>query len=160
MLIEQASMLASVHQHLLRAQQWMKHQADKRRSKRTFVVDDSVYLKLEPYVQSSLTPRAHQKLSFKYFRPFNIISKIGLIVYKLELSLSSSVHPVFHVSLLKSAPSAKYLISKPNLILMMTSKSLKLFSRAPYVSAPAGISGSGLGQVAWHGCRPCYLAGC
>jgi hypothetical protein len=41
-----ATMLASVRQHLHRAQQRMKMQADKRRSERTFSVGDYVYLKL------------------------------------------------------------------------------------------------------------------
>jgi hypothetical protein len=89
----------------------MKHQADKRRSERTFAVGDLVYLKLQPYVQSSLAPRAHQKLSFRYFGPFKVIERIGATAYKLELPPSSSIHPVFHVSLLKPSTSAKYVIS-------------------------------------------------
>jgi len=47
---ERATMLSSVRQHLLRAQQRMKHQADKRRSERSFQIGDYVYLKLQPYV--------------------------------------------------------------------------------------------------------------
>jgi hypothetical protein len=89
----------------------MKHQADKRRSERTFAVGDLVYLKLQPYVQSSLAPRAHQKLSFRYFGPFKVIERIGATAYKLELPPSSSIHPVFHVSLLKPSTSAKYAVS-------------------------------------------------
>jgi hypothetical protein len=54
MLTKRTTMLALVHQHLLLAQQRMKHQADKRRSERLFAVGDSVYLKLQPYVQSFL----------------------------------------------------------------------------------------------------------
>jgi len=82
----------------------MKHQADKRRSERSFNVGDYVFLKLQPYVQTSLAPRAHQKLSFRYFGPYKIIDKIGSIAYKLALPPSASIHPVFHVSLLKPAP--------------------------------------------------------
>jgi len=54
-----------LQQHLHRAQQRMKRQADKARSERSFHVGDSVFLKLQPYVQSSLAPRANQKLAFK-----------------------------------------------------------------------------------------------
>ena len=48
-----------IHQHLIRSQQRMKRQADKNRIERSFAVGDWVYLKLQPYVQSSVLPRAH-----------------------------------------------------------------------------------------------------
>ncbi|XP_066330697.1 uncharacterized protein [Miscanthus floridulus] len=82
-----------------------------RRSERTFVVGDFVYLKLQPYVQSSLAPQARQKLSFRYFGPYKVIDRIGSVAYKLELPPSSSIHLVFHMSLLKPAPSMKYIVS-------------------------------------------------
>jgi ribosomal protein L21E len=37
----------------------MKLYADKNRSVHSFKVGDQVYLKLQPYVQASLAPRAH-----------------------------------------------------------------------------------------------------
>jgi hypothetical protein len=98
-------------QHLHRAQQWMKHQADKNRQERTFQEGDSVYIKLQPYVQVSLVPRANQKPSFKFFGPFEILSKIGPVAYKLELPASSSIHPIFHVSQLKKALPSSHKVS-------------------------------------------------
>jgi hypothetical protein len=94
LLEEHTTMLAAVRQHLLRAQQHMKYQADKHHSEHTFQVGDFVYLHLQPYVQSSLAPRSHHKLCFKYFRPFKIISMVSSVAYKLELPPSSSIHPV------------------------------------------------------------------
>ena len=92
-----------IHQHLSRAKEHLKHQADKNISERQFQVGDSVFLKLQPYVQSTLAPRANQKLAFKYYGPFKVIACIGSVAYKLELPTSSTVHPVFHVSQLKRA---------------------------------------------------------
>lgn len=46
MLAERATMLGAVRQHLLRAQQRMKSQADKKQSERVFQVGDMVFLRL------------------------------------------------------------------------------------------------------------------
>jgi hypothetical protein len=55
---ERESMTALMKQHLLRAQQRMKKHADKHRVERSFQVGDMVFLKLQPYVQTSLALRA------------------------------------------------------------------------------------------------------
>jgi hypothetical protein len=62
-------MIDLVQQHLARARHRMQTQANKRRSERSFVVGDWIYLKLQPYVQASLAPRANQKLAFRFFGP-------------------------------------------------------------------------------------------
>jgi len=84
----------------------MKRHADKHRSERCFAVGDWVFLKLQPYVQSSLTNHAHQKLAFRFFGPFRILERIGAVAYRLELPPNSAIHPVFHVSQLKKSPGA------------------------------------------------------
>jgi len=81
----------------------MKQQADKGRSERVFQVGDQVYLKLQPYVQSSLAPSSSQKLFFKYFGPYTVEERIGSLAYHLALPPSVHIHPVFHVSQLKQA---------------------------------------------------------
>lgn len=102
-LTERRLMTQLLKQHLGRAQQQMKQYADKKRSFREFSMGDWVFLKLQPYVQSSVARRANHKLCFRYFGPFQILSKVGLVAYKLQLPPDSTIHPVFHVSQFKSA---------------------------------------------------------
>jgi hypothetical protein len=94
-------------QHLERVRLRMKHQADKQRSERTIAVDDFVFLKLQPYVQSSVASRAHHKLLFKYYGPYKVLERIGEVAYKLDLPSTSRIHPVIHVSQLKRAIGVK-----------------------------------------------------
>jgi hypothetical protein len=102
---EREVMNSLIKQHLARAKLRMKKQADKSRSEISFEVGESVFLKMQPYVQSSLAPRSNQKLAFKFFGPYKIIAKVGSVAYKLDLPTSSSIHPVFHVSQLKKVVS-------------------------------------------------------
>ena len=50
-------MLQQVKLHLQRARDRMKNQADKGRTERTFIVGQQVFLKLQPYRQSSVPLR-------------------------------------------------------------------------------------------------------
>jgi hypothetical protein len=73
----------------------------------SFAVQDWVYLKLQPYVQFSVMPRAHQKLCFRYFNPYQIIDRVGQVAYHLAVPASSRIHLVVHVSQLRLAKDFK-----------------------------------------------------
>ena len=92
-----------LQQHLQRARLRMKQQADRKRSERSLEVGDMVFLKLQPYVQTSVAKRANHKLSSRFYGPFPVISKINEVAYKLELPPQAMIHPVFHVSMLRRA---------------------------------------------------------
>lgn len=100
---ERKLMTELLQQQLSRAQQRMKRQADKKRSECSFDIGDRVFLKLQPYVQSSVSRRANHKLSYKFYGPYSILARVGEVAYKLDLPPTSAIHPVVHVSQLRRA---------------------------------------------------------
>jgi hypothetical protein len=91
----------------------MKWHADKHRSERTFQEGNWVYLWLEPYVQASVLPRAHHKLSFMFLVPtrfwaeldmwhtaLDYLLLVAFILWCMCLNLSwlkdSKVQHIFH----------------------------------------------------------------
>uniref|UniRef100_A0A8R7TK32 Integrase catalytic domain-containing protein n=1 Tax=Triticum urartu TaxID=4572 RepID=A0A8R7TK32_TRIUA len=100
---EREVMLEHLQQQLKRAQDRMKVQADRHRTDREFAIGDAVLFKLQPFIQSSVAQRPHQKLAFRYYGPYRVLARVGAVVYKLQLPTSNRIHPVVHVSQLKKA---------------------------------------------------------
>ncbi|KAJ4978752.1 hypothetical protein NE237_009532 [Protea cynaroides] len=83
------------------AQNRQKQYADTRRRDLEFAVGDKVFLKVSP-MRGLKRFGQKGKLSPRYVGPYEILAKRGKVAYQLALPPSmSSVHDVFHISLLK-----------------------------------------------------------
>lgn len=100
-LLERDRILQQLKGNLEKAQQYMKKQADKHRRDVQLQIGELVLVKLQPYRQQSVALRKNQKFGIRYFGPFEVLTKVGEVAYKLKLSYHAKIHPVFHISQLK-----------------------------------------------------------
>lgn len=96
-----AHIKARLKDNLVKAQERMKFYADKKRTERIFEVGDEVFLKLQPFKQTSMRPQNNQKFMARLYGPYKILKKIGQVAYQLELLDDAKIHHTFHVSQLK-----------------------------------------------------------
>ena len=90
-----------IRQRLLTAQSRQKSYADVRRRSLELEVGDLVFLKVMPK-RRVVRFGKRGKLSQRFIRPFEILERVGTVAYRLTLPPSiSSVHEVFHVSMLR-----------------------------------------------------------
>ena len=93
--------LGMIRKRLLTAQSRQKSYADIRRRPLEFEAGDHVFLKVMPK-RGVIRFGKRGKLSPRYIGPFEVLERVGAVAYRLALSPSlSSVHEVFHVSMLR-----------------------------------------------------------
>ena len=90
-----------IRKRLVTAQSRQKSYADVRRRPLEFKAGDHVFLKVMPK-RGVIRFGKQGKLSPRYIGPFDVLERVGAIAYQLALLPSlSSVHEVFHVSMLR-----------------------------------------------------------
>jgi len=108
--------LAGLRRRLIKAQTNMKTVANTHCRSLEFAVGNWVYVCLRPYRQTSFAP-AYTKLAKWFYGPFQILERVGPVLYKLQLPSSSKIHPTFHISLLKlhhGPPPTQFVVLPPS----------------------------------------------
>lgn len=59
---------------------------------------DRVFLKLRPFRQKSLAWRVNEKVAVRFYKPYEIETRVGPVAYRLKLPVESKIHNTFHVS--------------------------------------------------------------
>jgi hypothetical protein len=93
--------LAEVRDRLLQAQGIMKTAHDKQHRHLEFNVGDWAWLRLNQRAAISVFNGPLSKLAPKYFRPYQVLERIGPVSYQLQLLQRAHIHGVFHVAFLK-----------------------------------------------------------
>ena len=89
-------------ENLNEAQQRQAKYADAKRREQIFQVGDKVLLSTRNISLDTQARRPSKKLQPRFIGPYEVIEVISPVTYKLQLPANLSIHPVFHVSLLKA----------------------------------------------------------
>ena len=106
-----------IQKRLLTPQSQKKSYVDIRQRPLEFEVGDHVFLKVMPK-KRVIRFGKRRKLSPRYIGPVEVLERVGAVAYRLALSPSlSSVHEVFHVSVLqKYTPDPTHIVDWGELI--------------------------------------------
>lgn len=100
MLKEMEVMVKRVRLNLKVAQDRQNSFADRKRTFKEYQVGEHVYLRIQAR-RSTLQWNGCAKLAPRFYGPFQILARVGLVAYQLALPSHIRVHNVFHVSVLK-----------------------------------------------------------
>ena len=89
-----------VQSNLKIAQDRQKSHANLKRTQKEFQVGEHVFVKVKPR-KSSFKLESSAKLEPRYCGSFEILARVGLVAYQLDLSSNLIIHNVFHISILK-----------------------------------------------------------
>ena len=100
-----------IRKRLLTAQSRYNNYVDRRGRPLNFEVGDHVFLKVMPK-KGVVRFGKRGKLSLRYLRPFEVLERVGMVAYRLDLRTNlSSAHAVFHVSMiLKYTPDPTHVV--------------------------------------------------
>jgi hypothetical protein len=99
--VDQEDIIYTLKDNLVMAQNCMKKQATQGRYERQFAEGDQMFLRLQPYKQTSLKVDHCQKITPKFYGPYTILNCVGKVAYQLAFLSHLKLHHVFHVSCLK-----------------------------------------------------------
>jgi hypothetical protein len=86
----------------------MKKEAYQGRFEHHFFEGDHVFIRLQPYNQTSLKYQHCLKLAPKFYGPYTMLKHVGSMAYQLALPSQLKLHPIFHVSFLKKVIQTKF----------------------------------------------------
>ena len=97
-----STLIKIASENLIDAQERQSKYANIKRREESFQVGDKVLLSAKNISLDTQARRPSKKLQPRYIRPYEVIEVISPVTYKLKLPETLAIHPVFHVSLLKT----------------------------------------------------------